>query len=84
MDFRSPRLIGIYRPLSGVVLIPGISYLHEREHKRELRRDQAKETTEVAETTYLDQERNLVFNLRNALCQTPAGQSRTCRTPRRT
>jgi len=57
---------GIYRPLSGVVITPGISYLHEREHKRELRRDQAKESTAIAETTYLDQERNLVFNLRSA------------------
>ena len=60
---------GVYRPLSGVVETPGISYLHEREHKRELRRDQAKESTTIAESTYLDQERNLVFNLRNAFVQ---------------
>jgi cobalt-zinc-cadmium efflux system outer membrane protein len=57
---------GIYRPLSGIVTVSGISYLHEREHKRELRRDQAKESTAIAETTFLDQERNLVFNLRSA------------------
>jgi outer membrane protein, heavy metal efflux system len=57
---------GIYRPLSGVVVTPGISYLHEREHKRELRRDQAKENTTIAETTYLDQERGLLFNLQSA------------------
>ncbi|HEY3823109.1 MAG TPA: TolC family protein [Bryobacteraceae bacterium] len=61
---------GVWRPLSGVVETPGISYLHEREHKRELRRDQAKESTAVAESTYLDQERNLVFNLRSAYVQT--------------
>src|SRR6202046_4954409 len=60
---------GVWRPLSGVVETPGISYLHEREHKRELRRDQAKESTVIAESTYLDQERNLIFNLRNALVQ---------------
>jgi outer membrane protein, heavy metal efflux system len=60
---------GIFRPLSGVVITPGISYLHEREHKRELRRDQAKESTAVAESTYLDQERTLVFNLRSAFVQ---------------
>ncbi len=59
---------GVWRPLSGVVETPGISYLHEREQKRELR-DQAKESTEVAESTYLDQERTLVFNLRNAFVQ---------------
>src|ERR1035438_1070733 len=64
----SPHL-GVWRPLSGVVVTPGISYLHEREHKRELRRDQAKESTAVAESTYLDQERTLVFNLRNAFVQ---------------
>jgi outer membrane protein, heavy metal efflux system len=57
---------GIYRPLSGVVITPGISYLHEREHKRELRRDQAKENTTIAETTYLDQKRTLLFNLATA------------------
>lgn len=61
---------GVWRPLSGVVETPGISYLHEREHKRELRRDQARESTAVAESTYLDQERNLVFNLRSAYVQT--------------
>src|SRR5580698_3285737 len=60
---------GIYRPLSGVVVVPGISYLHERENKRELRRDQAKESTAIAETTFLDQERGLIFNLRNAVVQ---------------
>jgi cobalt-zinc-cadmium efflux system outer membrane protein len=63
------RNSGVWRPFSGVVETPGISYLHERQHKRELRRDQAKETTTVAESTYLDQERALVFNLRNAFVQ---------------
>ena len=60
---------GLYRPLSGVVETPSVSYLHEREHKRELRRDQARETTAVAESTLLDQERELVFNLRSAFVQ---------------
>ena len=67
--FQISRNGGVWRPFSGVVETPGISYLHEREHKRELRRDQAKESTAVAESTYLDQERNLVFNLRNAFVQ---------------
>ena len=57
---------GVWRPFSGVLETPGISYLHEREHKRELRRDSAKQSTDIAESTYLDQERTLVFNLRNA------------------
>src|SRR5580658_3982379 len=55
------RNFGVWRPLSGIVETPGISYLHERQHKRELRRDQAKESTAISESTYLDQERNLVF-----------------------
>jgi len=57
---------GIFRPLSGIYESPGISYLHERDHKRELRRDTARASTTVAESAYLDQERNLVFSLRNA------------------
>jgi outer membrane protein, heavy metal efflux system len=60
---------GPYRPLSGVVETPSISYLHERRHKRELRRDTARESTVIAQSTYLDQERNLLFNLRNAFVQ---------------
>jgi cobalt-zinc-cadmium efflux system outer membrane protein len=57
---------GVWRPFSGLVETPGFSYLHERDHKRELRRDQAKESTDIAESTYLDQERGLVFTLRTA------------------
>ncbi len=60
---------GIYRPLSGVVLTPGISYLHERQHKRELRLETAKDSTGIAESSYSDQERGLLFNLRNAFVQ---------------
>jgi cobalt-zinc-cadmium efflux system outer membrane protein len=63
------RHLGIWRPLSGIVETPAVSYLHEREHKRELRRDQAKESTIIAESTYQDQERGLVFNLRSAFVQ---------------
>jgi cobalt-zinc-cadmium efflux system outer membrane protein len=61
---------GIYRPFAGTQISPAISYLHERQHKRELRRDQAKESTAVTESTYLDQERGLVFTLRGAFVQT--------------
>src|ERR1700733_7646145 len=60
---------GIYRPLSGIVFTPGISYLHERQHKRELRLETAKDTTAVAESTYADQARGLLYNLRNAFVQ---------------
>jgi len=60
------RFDGVWRPFSGTQYGPAFSYLHERDHKRELRRDQAKESTAVAESTYLDQERSLVFNLQSA------------------
>jgi cobalt-zinc-cadmium efflux system outer membrane protein len=55
---------GVWRPFAGAQLSPNFSYLHERRHKRELRLDQAKQTTAVTESTYLDQERSLLFNLR--------------------
>ena len=60
---------GVWRPLNGVVETPGVSYLHERQHKRELRRDSARQSTAVAESTYSDQERTLLFNLRSAFVQ---------------
>jgi outer membrane protein, heavy metal efflux system len=63
------RYNGVYRPFAGTQLSPAISYLHERDHKRELRRDQAKQSTAIAESTYLDQERALTFTLRNAFVQ---------------
>ena len=61
---------GVWRPFTGTQFTPSLSYLHERQHKRELRRDQAKENTTIAESTYLDQSRSLLFNLRNAFVQT--------------
>jgi cobalt-zinc-cadmium efflux system outer membrane protein len=64
------RFNGHWRPFIGTQFGTSFSYLHERQRKRELRRDQAKQSTTVAESTYLDQERGLVFNLRNAFVQT--------------
>ena len=60
---------GVWRPINGTLQVTSFSYLHERKNKRELRRDQAQESTTIAESTYLDQERGLVFNLRNAFVQ---------------
>jgi cobalt-zinc-cadmium efflux system outer membrane protein len=61
---------GLWRPLSGSTQTPAVSYLHERQHKRELRRDSARESTAIAEFTYSDQQRSLLFTLRNAFVQT--------------
>src|SRR5271163_91746 len=46
------RCEGVWRPFAGTQYGPSISYLHERQQKRELRRDQAKESTAIAESTY--------------------------------
>ena len=50
-------------------LSTGFSYLHERGHKRELRRDSAEGATVVATSEQADLERNLVFTLRSAFVQ---------------
>src|ERR1700680_4254113 len=60
---------GVWRPFQGTVLETTFSYLHERQHKRELRRDTARQSTVVAQSQYTDQERNLTFNLRSAFVQ---------------
>jgi cobalt-zinc-cadmium efflux system outer membrane protein len=55
---------------SASTVISSLSYLHERQGKRELRRDSAQKGTAVAESLLADQERTLLFNLRNAFVQT--------------
>jgi cobalt-zinc-cadmium efflux system outer membrane protein len=59
----------VYRPLENNFPSLSISYLHERDHKRELRLESARKQTDIASSTYVDQERNLLFNLRNAFVQ---------------
>jgi cobalt-zinc-cadmium efflux system outer membrane protein len=61
---------GVWRPLAGTFESPGISYLHEREHKRELRLESAKKGTLIAESSHADLERTLLFNLRSAFVST--------------
>ncbi len=60
---------GVWQPIRGTTVTPGISYLHERDHKRELRRDSQKETTAVTQSTSNDQERTMLFSLRSAFVQ---------------
>jgi cobalt-zinc-cadmium efflux system outer membrane protein len=54
---------------SASTLTTNVSYLHEREGKRELRRDSARGATALAESGQGDLERTLVFNLRAAFVQ---------------
>ena len=59
----------IYAPFAYALPSASISYLHERRHKRELRLETAKESTAIAASSYQDQERGLIFNLRGAFVQ---------------
>ena len=60
----------VYRPFAYALPFGSISYLHERQHKRELRRDSAQQATAIATSQLTDQERSLLFNLRSAFVQT--------------
>lgn len=55
-----------YRPLAQSYLLWSMGYLHERDHKRELRLASAKEATAISIAAQSDLERNLMFNLRDA------------------
>jgi cobalt-zinc-cadmium efflux system outer membrane protein len=65
-----PGLGTHWLPLTGNQLVPSINYLHEREHKRELRLQSAKEGTQIAGTDHEDLERNLLFDLRSQFVET--------------
>jgi outer membrane protein, heavy metal efflux system len=61
---------GVWRPFAGTFESPGISYLHERRHKRELRLESAKKGTTIAEFSHADLDRTLLFDLRGAFVST--------------
>jgi cobalt-zinc-cadmium efflux system outer membrane protein len=57
---------GVWQPFAGTFESPGLSYLHERRHKRELRLESAKKGTLIAESSHADLERTLLYDLRSA------------------
>ena len=61
---------GVWQPLNGVQTQTNLSYLHERERKRELRTEAAKDATLVAQDNHEDLKRTLEFDLRSAFIQT--------------
>jgi len=65
--FRTPNTP--YRPLAGVLEAGTISYLYERQHKRDWRLESAQKATKIAVSAHADLERNLLFTLRNAFLQ---------------
>jgi outer membrane protein, heavy metal efflux system len=60
---------GVWRPLAGTYVVPTISYLHERDHKRELRLESAQQGTQVASSQHEDLDRTMLFTLRVAFVQ---------------
>jgi outer membrane protein, heavy metal efflux system len=57
---------GVWRPFAGTFVSPGVSYLFERQNKRGLRLEVAKQGTAVGVAQLSDSERTLLFSLRNA------------------
>ncbi len=55
-----------YRPIAQSYLFWSVDYLHEREHKRELRLASAQKATSISMSAQSDLERTLMFNLRDA------------------
>jgi cobalt-zinc-cadmium efflux system outer membrane protein len=56
-------------PFDDLITTTSVSYLHERQNKRELRRDSAQGATGIAISGQADLERNLIFTLRGAFVQ---------------
>ena len=61
---------GVWKPFAGTFETPGVSYLHERQHKRELRLESAKKGTLIAESSHADLQRTLFYDLRGAFVST--------------
>jgi outer membrane protein, heavy metal efflux system len=70
LDQIDPFTTNPSRPLAMALPSGTITYLHEREHKRELRRDSAQQATGIAASQQSDLERGLIFTLRSAFVQT--------------
>lgn len=61
---------GVWQPLSGTQYQSTLSYLHERDRKRELRQESAEDGTRIAAAQHEDFKRNLEFDLRAAFVGT--------------
>jgi len=61
---------GVWTPFKGTTEQPNFSYLHERQHKRELRLESAQEGTRITQSQHEDLDRNMVFALRAAFVAT--------------
>jgi cobalt-zinc-cadmium efflux system outer membrane protein len=61
---------GVYQPFKGTFFSPNFSYLHERDHKRELRLESAQQGTQITQSQHEDLERTMVFTLRSQFVAT--------------
>jgi cobalt-zinc-cadmium efflux system outer membrane protein len=61
---------GVWQPFIGTQYQSQLSYLHERDHKRDLRLQSAREGTHIAESQHEDLRRTLGFTLRAAFVST--------------
>jgi len=61
---------GVWQPFTGTYESPSVSYLHERQRKRELRLESARKETSIASSQQADLQRTLLFSLRGAFVQT--------------
>ena len=57
---------GVWRPFAGTFESPAISFLQERQHKRQLRLESAKKATLIAISSHADMQRTMLFTLRSA------------------
>ena len=62
-------------PFAYLLAVGSISYLHERQHKRELRLNSAQDATSIAVSSQADLERTLLFDLRMAFVQALQGKA---------
>jgi cobalt-zinc-cadmium efflux system outer membrane protein len=69
MDQLDPFTGNPYRPLGLALPLVSLNYLHERQHKRELRLESAQKATGIVVSQQTDQERTLLFGLRTAFIQ---------------
>jgi cobalt-zinc-cadmium efflux system outer membrane protein len=65
---------GVWQPTSATQIQNTLSYLHERDRKRELRHQSAQQATQIATSQHEDLKRNLEFNLRALYVQTLAAK----------
>lgn len=61
---------GVWQPFAGTYEVPSISYLHERDNKRELRLKSAQQGTQITQSEHEDLQRTMEFTLRAAFVNT--------------